>query len=80
MRLEVLLFAGARDAVGASRVALDLPVGATLGALAAALEAAHPGLAAVAGVRFAVGERFADPSTTLHPGDVVAVIPPVSGG
>lgn len=80
MRIEVRLFAGAREAVGASHVAVDLPAGATLGALAEALATAHPGLAAVGGVRFAVGERFAAPSTTLRPGDVVAVIPPVSGG
>ena len=53
----------------------------TVAELPAFLERAHPVLAARLGaVRFAVNEAFADPDTALVAGDVVAVIPPVSGG
>lgn len=80
VRLEVLFFAAAREAVGAASVRLALPAATTVDALATALRARYPGLAAVGAVRFAVGERFADGATVLSDGDVVALIPPVSGG
>ncbi len=79
-RVEVLFFAAAREATGTSSVRLDVAPGTTVDALAATLRARFPKLAAVGAVRFAVGERFADGSTTVADGDVVAFIPPVSGG
>ncbi len=78
--VEVLFFAAAREAAGTSSARVGIEPGTTVDALAAALRARFPKLAAVGAVRFAVGERFADGATRLADGDVVALIPPVSGG
>ena len=81
MRIEILYFAAAREAAGVPTELLDVAEGATVEVLRAALDARHPGLVPVSRTaRFAVGERFAPASHRLEPGDVVAVIPPVSGG
>lgn len=83
--VEVLYFAALRDlsGVGTERVGLVLPPsgGARVDGLLAALEARHEGLRGrLQSVRVAVNEEFVDLSTELHGGEVVALIPPVSGG
>jgi molybdopterin converting factor subunit 1 len=81
MRLEVLYFAGAREAVGRPSDVVDVPDGTTVAALRGALATRHPALARLLpSARLAVGERFAPESRPLADGDVVALIPPVSGG
>jgi molybdopterin converting factor subunit 1 len=81
MRVEVLYFASARDASGVSSETVDVSDGATVGDLVPLLSGRHPGLAqGLPSLRFAVGERFAETSRPLRPGDRVALIPPVSGG
>jgi molybdopterin synthase catalytic subunit len=80
VRIELLYFAGARDAVGRPSEAVDVAPGTTVATLHDVLLARHPNLVRAGRVRFAVGERFAVPTTPLAEGDVVAIIPPVSGG
>jgi molybdopterin converting factor small subunit len=63
--------------VEAERV--QLPRDATLADLAKDLEARHPALDRVP-LRYALGTRFAAMGAILSDGDVVALIPPVSGG
>lgn len=80
MPVHVLYFAGARDAAGTSRETLA-EVPPTVGALRAALAAAHPGLARVlARSRIAVDREFAGDEVALRDGAEIAVVPPVSGG
>lgn len=75
------LFAGYRDKVGASDVALDLPDGASLGALAREIVRLHPSLISEpADLVAAVNQEFRDHDHALAEGDEVALIPPVSGG
>ncbi len=75
------LFAGYRDKVGASDVALDLPDGASLGALAREMVRLHPSLISEPGdLVAAVNQEFRDHDHALAEGDEVALIPPVSGG
>jgi molybdopterin converting factor subunit 1 len=80
VRFDVLLFASLKDEVG-PRFAVDLEGGATVADLRRALEAAHPAFARL-GRRslVAVNEAYATDRELLHPGDVVAVLPPVAGG
>jgi molybdopterin synthase sulfur carrier subunit len=80
--LKFLYFAAVRDAVGRSEEEIALPDAVrTVAELAEFLEGRHPTLSGRLGtVRYAVNEVFADPATALTSGDVVAVIPPVSGG
>src|SRR2546428_116955 len=78
----VLYFAGARDAAGKGEEQLELGDAiVTISELASHLERLHPALAGrLAGVRFAINEAFVDVVTEVRDGDVVAVIPQVSGG
>ena len=81
MRIEVLYFAGAREATGTGSETLEVPIGTTVASLREALALKHPPLvASLPRIRFAVGERFAAEGDEVGAGDVVALIPPVSGG
>jgi molybdopterin converting factor small subunit len=79
MRVEVRLYAGARELAGAGSLTRSLSAGATVQDLAEALYDAHPGLRDMR-LKFAVNASYADPGTALHDGDEVACIPPVGGG
>jgi molybdopterin converting factor subunit 1 len=81
-RITVLYFAAVRERLGSDREDIELPqeIG-DIRALSAWLERERPTLrGALAQCRFAVGEEFREAGHRLEAGDVVAVIPPVSGG
>ncbi len=81
MRIDVLLFAQLAEALGTDRLTIDLARGASAGAALAALLREHPALAPHrAGVALAVNERYVRAEHALADGDVLALIPPVSGG
>jgi len=81
MRVRVRLFAGTRDAVGASHLDLDLDAEATVGDAFSKICAAHPRLAAYAPhALFALDGAFVAEGAPLRDGAEVAVMPPVSGG
>ena len=81
-RIKLLYFAGVRDRLGTPEVELDLPAGVERVAdLSRFLVTVRPALDGVlASVRFAVGDEFVEGERRLAPGDVVALLPPVSGG
>jgi len=80
MAIQVLYFAGARDAAGAARETLAAAP-ATVGDLRRSLAAAHPALARILErCRIAVDQEFAEDAAALRDGAEVAVVPPVSGG
>ena len=79
--VTVLLFAGARETVGAPVVTVDLGPGATAGDVLTALCARYPALVPyVPSLRVAVNGAYARSDEPVHAGDEVAVIPPVAGG
>lgn len=81
MRVRVRLFAGTRDAVGASTLDLDVPDRATLGDLFDALARDHPRLEAYrAHALLALDGAFVPRATPLRDGSEAALLPPVSGG
>jgi MoaE-MoaD fusion protein len=78
---RVLLFAGLRERLRSDCAAVELPAGATVRELLAALASQHPALAELlAPCRVAVNQEFVGPDHPVHEGDELAVIPPVSGG
>ena len=77
----VRLFAVARERVGRSEITVELPEGATVADLRAALAEQFPPLAPIAArVMIAVDSEYADDAAVAPPGASLAVIPPVSGG
>jgi molybdopterin converting factor subunit 1 len=78
--VTVLFFAHlVRDGETSRDVTFD--PGTTAGDLVAAISRTHEGLASMRGrVAIAVNERYVSEAHVLAPGDVVALIPPVSGG
>ncbi|MCS7002778.1 MAG: MoaD/ThiS family protein [Dehalococcoidia bacterium] len=81
MTLTVLLFAGARDAVGQSSVTVQVRDNATIAEVAVALATQFPSLARLAQIgRYAVNHDYASADTPVAPDDEIALIPPVSGG
>lgn len=81
MRINVKLFAIFRDIVGQPEVELELREGGTVGEAWERLKGEHERLAgAVASVLFAVNKEIVQPEFSLHEGDEVAFLPPVSGG
>jgi molybdopterin converting factor subunit 1 len=81
MIVRVQLFAAARQLAGHEAVDVEVPQGATVGQLRAALAAQVPPLAGLARqMLFAVDAEYAADSRPIPPAADVAAIPPVSGG
>jgi sulfur-carrier protein len=78
MSVTVLYFAGLREAAGLSEEQLELPE--SLPALYAALRERHGFRHAQGQLRVACNGVFCDWQRALVDGDVIAFIPPVSGG
>jgi molybdopterin converting factor small subunit len=81
MKVDVRLFAGLHQMVGERQITLEVPVGATALDLrerfADAYPATRPFLSTLV---CAVGEDYVPNDYILREGDLVALIPPVSGG
>jgi molybdopterin converting factor subunit 1 len=77
----VLLFAAARQILGANSIALPLPAGATVSTLRQLLAERYPPLRELlASSRFAVDQEFAEDDQIVTGAREIALIPPVSGG
>ena len=80
MKVSVRLFAGLRERAGAQHVEVELPDGAVVEDLLAAMGqtpvgALHPGECVVA-----INREYAGAREPVRAGDEVALVPPVSGG
>ena len=74
MVVTVRLFAGLRERAGSDRVQVELPDGARVADLLAAMQLA-PRSCVVA-----INREYADAAAPVREGDEVALVPPVSGG
>jgi molybdopterin converting factor small subunit len=81
MRVRLLAFATAADALGARESDLELPEGATVAAVREAVLARAPALGGLAArLAVAVDGVVARDASPVPPGAEVALLPPVSGG
>ena len=81
MKITIRLFASFREAAGLSEASLEVAPGTTAGEIWQGLVETHPGLAPLSkSTGMALNGRYTDPTTVPAEGDVVAFLPPVSGG
>lgn len=81
MIIRTRFFAAHRERVGADRLEIEVPLGATVADLVEEVVGRVPDLAPVLrSARYAVNREYLPSTTILRPGDEVAFIPPVAGG
>jgi molybdopterin synthase catalytic subunit len=81
MKVHVLAFASAAEAIGSGESVVELPEGSSLVDLRRDLESRHPELTPIWGrLAIAVEGEFAGDEASLSDGCEVALLPPVSGG
>lgn len=81
MRVDVRLFARAREIAGAERLQVELPESARIADVRAALGEQVPALRPLLpALLAAVGTEYAGDQTPINPAAEIAFFPPVSGG
>lgn len=80
MRVRVLYFARLRETLGIREEVVELPDGAEVRALLEAVKSHHEALRGFKELLVAVNGEYASVDRRLREGDVVALLPPVSGG
>jgi molybdopterin converting factor subunit 1 len=81
MRVTVQVFARLRELAGRSEWDCEVPSGATIGDVWQLAAVQYPAVAAFSrSVSCARNEDFARMNSAVHEGDVIAFLPPVSGG
>lgn len=81
MKIRLLAFASAGDALGATETEIELPQGSRVSDLRARLDRDHPALSPLwPRLAVAVDGRVSGPDEPLQDGIEVALLPPVSGG
>jgi MoaE-MoaD fusion protein len=78
--LSVRLFAGLRERAGTDRLEIELPEGANVGDLLAAMAGTPVGALRPRECVVAVNREYASADEPVNAGDEVALVPPVSGG
>jgi molybdopterin synthase catalytic subunit/molybdopterin converting factor small subunit len=81
MKIRLLAFATAADALGTGETDLEMPEGSRISDLRALLDRDHPGLVPLwPRLAVAIDGRIVPTDTQLEDGNEVALLPPVSGG
>ncbi|MBI4430600.1 MAG: MoaD/ThiS family protein [Candidatus Omnitrophica bacterium] len=80
MRIQILLFAQLREAVGYEQKTIEASNGETVGSVARRFFDSNLAGFLNLPVRFALNEDFVAEETLLKDGDRLAIIPPVAGG
>jgi molybdopterin converting factor subunit 1 len=81
IRITIKFFASMRDAIGERERTLVLPEGSNVDYVLKDLKKQYPQLAKMIDHSFvALNEEYALKHTLLKEGDILAIIPPVSGG
>ena len=80
MVLEVLFFGISSDLVGGKNISFSLSQNSSVLHFKEQLQRQYPRLSQINSYAIAVNENYATNETLLKENDVVALIPPVSGG
>jgi len=80
MKCNILLFGIATDIVGANELTLDIAKNTSVHRLKSILIDTYEGFKNVHQFAIAVNESYANDETIIQQNDIIAIIPPVSGG
>lgn len=80
MKLKILLFGITTDLVGTSTLEIEVPTSSSVAIFKELLVKHYPQLSNIKSYAIAVNESYASDEALLKDGDIVAIIPPVSGG
>ena len=80
MKCNILLFGIAADIVGSNELTLDIAENSTVNSLKSTLIDTYSGFKNVHQFAIAVNESYARDETLIQANDIIAIIPPVSGG
>ncbi len=80
MKIKVLLFGIVTDLIGENEIVIYLPPNSTVENLRLSLALEYAKLENIHEFAVAVNEEYAENNRVLKATDVVAIIPPVSGG
>jgi molybdopterin converting factor subunit 1 len=80
MNIYILFFGITSDFVGKSKLSYTIDQKSTVKNLKKELTNLYPNLSNIKEFAIAVNEEYAEDDLILNDGDVVAIIPPVSGG
>ena len=80
MEIEILAFGRAKELMGDHRIKLEVGDQMSIEEFKLLLLARYSALGSLSNFSIAVNETYALPGDQLHDADVVAIIPPVSGG
>ena len=80
MEIQLLFFGITTDIVGVNKMKYTLKKGTTVGQLKELLIAQFSALKNINDFAIAINEEYAEDSTKITKNNVIAIIPPVSGG
>jgi len=80
MKIHLLFFGITTDLLGTSSLGIETSADATISSLKVQLLTNYPQLENINSYAIAVNEEYATDKTLLKENDVIAIIPPVSGG
>ena len=81
MNLEVRLFATLKEQAGTGQVSLEVDESSTVTDLLTALIKTYPTIQPfLQTILISVNQEYAKRDQSIHPGDEIALFPPVSGG
>ena len=80
MIINIVAYGIAKDILGDRKISLELAEGETIGSLKEKLTNRYPKFQALASLQFAINEEYKNDSVVIEDGNVVVIIPPVSGG
>ena len=80
MNLKVLLFGISKELIGATSIVFSISPNTTILEFKTQLKKQYPQVTEINSYAIAVNESYASNETVLKEDDIVAIIPPVSGG
>ena len=80
MKIDILLFGIVREKFGEGRITREFAQNPSVENIVSLIKSEQPTLAGLKSLLVAINDEYAENHDLAHPGDEVAIIPPVSGG